>query len=108
MAAAAMGLSSIGAHNGVDASPPTAPGAHRLGAYQRHMTPVLPYLGSRAPSGRPLAPPVPRFAWCMQLSSQAGTLAHRRLGSLGTWGLADVDYPLLLLLLVQHWCWCGC
>lgn len=28
----------------------------------------------------------------MQLSSQAGTLAHRRLGSLGTWGLVDVDY----------------
>lgn len=28
----------------------------------------------------------------MQLSSQAGTLAHRRLGSLGTWALVDVDY----------------
>lgn len=28
----------------------------------------------------------------MQLSSQAGTLAHRGLGSLGTWALVDVDY----------------
>lgn len=28
----------------------------------------------------------------MQLPSQAGTLAHRSLGSLGTWALVDVDY----------------